>query len=130
MALTAGICALVGKEYETQPSHRPGGADLQDAPSSGLGEGEVGRLLSEGASFCRWAPVNLNTVDSKVLFLDRVTVKTFLMRIPPSFQCAIWIPVHSHVELRSHQLKRPLDSSRTPSASSPATNILRRVLAR
>ena len=36
---------------------------------------------------------NLNTVDWKVLCLDRVTFKTFRPRIPPSFQCTIWIPV-------------------------------------
>jgi hypothetical protein len=36
---------------------------------------------------------NLNTGDSKVLCLDRVTCKTFRPRIPPSFQCTIWFPV-------------------------------------
>src|SRR5437016_5224046 len=41
------------------------------------------------------------------------------------FNARVGSQSHSHVELRSRQLRRPLDPSRTPSASQFASNILR-----
>src|SRR5262245_5433088 len=56
----------------------------------------------------------------------RVICGNSLIRICVVFNARFGFQSHSHVELRSHQLRRPLDPSRTPSAAPYAVKTLPR----
>ena len=91
----AGLCPGAGPREPRDPN--AAGGRIRACHGSGFGsQGHVGQVSGwrrDESTFHCERRLNLNTGDSKVLCLDRVTCKTFLTRILPSFQRTIWIPV-------------------------------------